>query len=146
MESFLCPNCTKWKIFTPLNCTKWNFFVSHGKHGTDASRAIRIFFPPTDDTDNSDFSFSLFLMRCCFARRATDLHRYYSLRSVDIFSPKAQRPSVQRSTVIYFSHRLHRFSSYRLIGHGTLCPYILCVYRRPSMISRGRMPLTSKIT
>ena len=119
------------------------------KHSEDTELTLRVsfgFFSPTDDTDNSDFSSSLFLMRCCFARRATDLHRYYSLRSVDIFSPKAQRPSVQRSIVIYFSHRLHRFSTYRLIGHSTLCPYILCVYRRPSMILRGRMPLTSKMT
>ena len=71
------------------------------------------------------------------------LGRYFLAKGSKTFGSTVNR---QRSMVIYFSHRLHRFSSYRLIGHGTLYPYILCVYRRPSMISRGRMPLTSKMT
>ena len=75
------------KIPLALLCARGVFFVSHGivfflsrnarNSRNYASRAIR-FFSPTDDTDNTDFSSSLFLMRCCCARRATDLHRFYS--------------------------------------------------------------------
>ena len=72
-------------------------FISHGMHGEHGSYRFAMFFSPTDFyrqrlkdrwfTDISDFSSSLFLMRCRLRRRrATDDTDFYSCGVVVIYS------------------------------------------------------------
>ena len=96
------------------------FFISIFLPHTELS------FSPTDNTDNSDFSFSLFLMRCCFARRATDNtditrfamfeHKFYRKKLKNLRFNGQQTFTICKYNDFFIKHKIINYFYNRLVS------------------------------